>query len=148
MEQFARLGNSNNKQQNIILFDNGKKSIIFRKFAVIKKVKKEKIMYIGQITHTIGLEKYNLDIESVQYTDNNLGVVIIDQKDRFQFTVLSTNIPKKQHLLENDSQFFAKTWSENQQIANQLRNSQFFKDTGRRVDINFVTAEVWEIITE
>jgi len=142
------LGNSNNKQQNIILFDNGKKSIIFRKFAVIKKVKKEKIMYIGQITHTIGLEKYNLDIESVQYTDNNLGVVIIDQKDRFQFTVLSTNIPKKQHLLENDSQFFAKTWSENQQIANQLRNSQFFKDTGRRVDINFVTAEVWEIITE
>jgi len=32
-----------------------------------------------------------------------------------------------------------------EQIANQLRNSEFFRDTGKRIPLNFVTIEVWEI---
>ena len=32
-----------------------------------------------------------------------------------------------------------------EQIANQLRDSEFFRDTGKRIPLNFVTVEVWEI---
>src|SRR6056297_913801 len=99
-------------------------------------------MHIGQITHKMGAETFNLNIDRTNYSDGNMAVVLTDQSDKCQFAVLSVNIPEFDYMLEDGKEFFAKTWSENQQIANQLRNSEFFKDTGLRVDINFVTAEV------
>ena len=56
-------------------------------------------------------------------------------------TTLSVNMPECSHLL-GDREFFAKTWSENTEIAEDAQASGIFRDTGRTSDNN-VNAAIW-----
>lgn len=58
-----------------------------------------------------------------------------------EITTLSVNMPECSHLL-GDGEFFAKTWSENEGIAEDALVSGIFRDTGRRSD-NIVNAPIW-----
>lgn len=44
-----------------------------------------------------------------------------------------------------DDEIAVKTWSENQRIADALRNTTYFEDTGKRVAQGFVQAQIWRI---
>lgn len=55
--------------------------------------------------------------------------------------MLSVNIPECSHEL-SDGEFFAKTWSENEEIAEDALASGIFRDTGRRSS-NIVNAQIW-----
>jgi len=57
------------------------------------------------------------------------------------FCVLTTNLDGV-HL--EHGEFFVKTWSENEGIANHLRVSGIFTDTGKRATTGFTHAEVWK----
>jgi hypothetical protein len=56
---------------------------------------------------------------------------------------VSVNMPDHGWLLEDD-EFFAKTWSENEQVAEQLLAQGVFEDTGKRVPSGFVQVHVWK----
>lgn len=43
------------------------------------------------------------------------------------------------------NEVLVKTWSENEPIAEALRNSDMFEDTGRRVRTGYCVAEIWRI---
>ena len=58
-----------------------------------------------------------------------------------EIATLSVNMPECSHLLD-DGEFFAKTWSENEEIAEDALASGIFRDTGRRSD-NIVNAPIW-----
>ena len=58
-----------------------------------------------------------------------------------EIATLSVNMPECSHLLGN-GEFFAKTWSENEEIAEDALASGIFRDTGRRSD-NIVNAPIW-----
>ena len=58
-----------------------------------------------------------------------------------EIAMLSVNMPERSHLL-GDGEFFAKTWSENEEIAEDALASGIFHDTGRRSD-NIVSAPIW-----
>ena len=57
------------------------------------------------------------------------------------FCVLTTNLDGVDLA---DGEFFIKTWSENENITNYLRDSGIFTDTGKRVRTGFTHAEVWK----
>src|SRR4051812_43317042 len=59
-------------------------------------------------------------------------------------TTLSTNLPEFNSMLGKD-EFFAKTWSENEEIANHALASGLFLDTGRNVQVNWITAPIWKL---
>ena len=40
--------------------------------------------------------------------------------------------------------YIVKTWSENAETAAELLELGFFRDTGRRITIEFVQAQIWE----
>jgi hypothetical protein len=61
--------------------------------------------------------------------------------DGEEIAVLSVNMPECSHLL-SDGEFFAKTWSENESIADDALASGIFRDSGRRSD-NIVNAPIW-----
>jgi len=56
------------------------------------------------------------------------------------YCTLTVNIPGT--FLEKD-EVLIKTWSENEPIANFLRNGDIFEDTGKRVRTGYVRAEIW-----
>ena len=58
------------------------------------------------------------------------------------FATLTVNLPDEP--LE-DGEFHVKTWSENKPIADLLRDSIHFEDTGKRVSTGFVEAEIWRL---
>ena len=58
-----------------------------------------------------------------------------------EIAMLSVNMPECSHLL-SDGEFFAKTWSENEDITADALASGIFRDTGRRSD-NIVNAPIW-----
>jgi hypothetical protein len=55
--------------------------------------------------------------------------------------MLSVNIPESSHML-GENEFFAKTWSENEEIAEDALQSGIFRDTGRTSD-GFLKAGIW-----
>lgn len=61
------------------------------------------------------------------------------------WAVLTVNISEA-HLEEDE--ICVKVWSENAPVAEALRNSRFFADTGRRVLTGHVYAEVWRVLPE
>ncbi len=76
------------------------------------------------------------------YTNGGtMAVEIYDEEDDF-VTMLSVNLPEFQSELASN-EFFAKIWSENEEIARDALASGVFKDTGRRV--GFINAPVWKL---
>lgn len=73
-----------------------------------------------------------------------IAIQLYDLADGAPYTRLSVN-PEKPIALGPD-EFIAKTWSENEYVADAARASDLFEDTGRRVPMGFVTGEVWRIL--
>ena len=84
--------------------------------------------------------EYDLVFQIEQYSNNGtLAVLLVDAADGENFAVLSVNIPDPPEL--GPKEFFAKVWSENQEVANQLR--PHFEVIGK-VPLGFVEAEHWK----
>lgn len=73
-------------------------------------------------------------------TGDRLAVELV-QEDGETFTMLSVNLPKSAHLL-GPNEFFAKTWSENEEVAEDALASGIFRYTGRTSDDD-VNAPIW-----
>lgn len=69
-----------------------------------------------------------------------LAVELVDENGE-SITVLSVNIPESAHLL-GENEFFVKTWSENEALAEDALASGIFRDTGRTSD-EFLKARIW-----
>uniref|UniRef100_A0A6M3IK18 Uncharacterized protein n=1 Tax=viral metagenome TaxID=1070528 RepID=A0A6M3IK18_9ZZZZ len=82
-------------------------------------------------------------LEETKYMNGAKAIKIISE-DCEPFATLTVNIPEVIHELEED-EILVKTWSENEEIANELRNSELFTDTGKRVSTGFVQAEIWKV---
>ena len=76
-----------------------------------------------------------------RYSQGN-GLAIQIESDYEPYTMLSVNIPG---VPLEDGEVIIKTWSENELIAEFLRGSEWFEDTGKRVQTGFVHAEIWKI---
>jgi hypothetical protein len=75
------------------------------------------------------------------YVDGRLAIVGT-LEDGEPFATLTVNLPEE--ALE-PGQFFAKTWSENEEFASICLASGLFTDTGVRAITGFVLAEVWAL---
>ncbi len=69
-----------------------------------------------------------------------LAVELVDGVGE-SIATLSVNIPESSHLL-GEKEFFVKTWSENEEIAEDALASGIFRDTGRTSD-GFLKAKIW-----
>jgi hypothetical protein len=68
-------------------------------------------------------------------------VVILEDEHGECITTLSVNMPCAEHRL-GPNEFFAKTWSENAEIAEDALASGIFRNTGRTSD-DVVNAPIW-----
>jgi hypothetical protein len=75
-----------------------------------------------------------------------LAVMLSNSTTEEAISTLSVNLPDADYELA-PGEFFAKTWSENEDIAKLALASGLFEDTGRRVPTGWVEAQVWKIIT-
>ncbi len=71
-----------------------------------------------------------------------LAVGLIDE-DNEPLAVLSVNIPESAHLL-GKNEFFAKTWSENEELAEDALASGIFSATGRTSG-GLLNAGIWRL---
>jgi hypothetical protein len=71
-----------------------------------------------------------------------LAVELVDENGE-SIAMLSVNIPECSHVL-GENEFFAKTWSENEEIAADALQSGIFQDTGRTSD-GFLKARIWTL---
>ena len=72
--------------------------------------------------------------------DGRLAVELVHE-DGEPVATLSVNMPESAHLL-GEGEFFAKTWSENEEIAEDALASGIFRDTGRTSG-DLVNASIW-----
>jgi hypothetical protein len=79
-------------------------------------------------------------ITSSYQNGGKLAVELVDQNGE-PIAMLSVNIPESSHML-GENEFFAKTWSENEEIAEEALQSGIFRDTGRTSD-GFLKAKIW-----
>ena len=83
-------------------------------------------------------------VETTRYSNGNLAVLLKDEYG-YPLTKLSTSLDCDIELAEN--QFFAKTYSENAEIAEDALASGLFKQTTISVKNGWMTYPIWEIIT-
>ena len=69
-----------------------------------------------------------------------LALELVDDSDE-SIAMLSVNLPESSQFLGED-EFFVKTWSENEEIAEDALASGIFRDTGRTCD-GFLRAKIW-----
>ena len=96
-----------------------------------------------------------------KYGDSNEYAIQLFDSEHFPYACLTLNIPEVElnilgvELKENE--IIVKTYSENEGLAKALRNSEWFRDTGQRISVeyvsgrlsglqNFVPIEIWEVI--
>lgn len=76
---------------------------------------------------------------------NGGGTAIALYDDEGPYATLSVNaLGTTEALPQNE--FCAKVWMENEHLRKPMLESGLFEDTGRRVPLNQVTAEVWRIV--
>lgn len=78
------------------------------------------------------------------YEDSGKMAVELVDDDGESIAVLSVNIPTSISML-GEKEFFARTWSENEEIAEDALASGIFRDTGRTSD-GFLKAKIWTLI--
>lgn len=81
-------------------------------------------------------------IRILSYHNDATAIQLVDA-DEEPIATLSLNLPTDTHLLGPD-EFFAKIYSENEQIAIDALRSGLFQDTGRRA-ISF-QAPIWKVL--
>lgn len=83
-------------------------------------------------------------VKTGEYNDGNLAVLLVDDFGQ-PLGKLSVNLPDNAHLL-GKNQFFAKTYNENEIIAQDAIKSGIFKQTNTIVKTGFVECPIWEIL--
>jgi len=79
-----------------------------------------------------------MDVEVTTYKTG--GTAVILNQDGQRFATLSVYFPEVK--LE-EGEFAVKTWSENEEIAEDALASGLFIDTGKRIRSGYVEASVW-----
>lgn len=77
------------------------------------------------------------------YFSGRLAISLVDEEDGEPIATLTVNDPET--TLRAD-EILVKTWSENEEIAKVMAATGWFEDTGRRVQLNHVTAQVWRTL--
>lgn len=83
-----------------------------------------------------------IQVVALNYSDGNLAVQLYKVEDGEQFATLSVNLPRYAHYLRA-GEFFAKTYSENAEIAQEALDAGVVKDTGGRVETPLGTTPIW-----
>jgi hypothetical protein len=84
-------------------------------------------------------------VKTSQYSDGNLAILLEDEFGS-PLSKLSVNMPDSAYLL-SENQFFAKTYSENEELAQDALASGLFRQTNTIVKNGWVSCPVWEILT-
>ena len=103
---------------------------------------------LGDIYNTMEFKTSSYGVARVktsQYSDGNLAILLEDEFGS-PLSKLSVNMPDSAYLL-NENQFFAKTYSENEEIAQDALASGLFRQTNTIVKNGWVSCPVWEILT-
>jgi len=93
-----------------------------------------------------GLGDFKVILKKGMYAEQRIALRLIDAEDFAPFATITVNVPNSNHLLQ-PGEFFVKTWAENEQVTNALREkTEIFVDTGRKVDVSHLaTAEIWRL---
>ena len=78
-----------------------------------------------------------------EYVGGALAVELICENGE-PYTTLSVNVPEHNGILNTSGRFFAKTWSENSEVAKSALDSGLFIDKGLGVVCGFADARLWE----
>lgn len=84
-------------------------------------------------------------VQKTTYNDGNLAINLTDSFGS-PLAKLSVNLPDNAYLL-SENQFFAKTYSENSEIAKDALASGLFRQTNTIVRNGWVECPIWEILT-
>ena len=88
-------------------------------------------------------KKLTFKIERYAFSNNALAITLTtDDQESPLNAQLTINIP---YVSLQKDEILVKTWSENKDISDFLRNSEFFKDTGARVLQDKWKAEIWKM---
>lgn len=94
---------------------------------------------------TIKFEFYGEEVELIpsfgRYGNGRLAITFEDYNTGEPFGTATINMPDA-HL--NDGEFFIKTWSENEQLAEALIKQGWIKSTGRDVVSGYVTVTAFK----
>lgn len=99
---------------------------------------------IGETEVTTYDETYKVNIMLGKYQNNGRPAIQLVESDPPYEPVatLSVNIVEEPLI---DGHIHIKSWSENEEVANHFRDSEWFEDTGVRVICGFCQAEVWKL---
>lgn len=103
---------------------------------------------LGGYYNTMEFKTTSFGVAKVQKTTYNDGNLAVTLSDSFgsPLAKLSVNLPDNAYLL-GENQFFAKTYSENEEIAQDALASGLFKQTSIKVRNGWVECPIWEILT-
>lgn len=110
----------------------------FKKQAMKELVKK---YTAGMPSFQFGRETFYVDTHG-RYMNGGMVVHVLDEKLNIVIT-LSVNIPEHFDML-CEGEFFAKTWSENENVAAGAMLSGLFKHMGVTIRTGFVDAPIWK----
>lgn len=90
------------------------------------------------------MSRYGNQIQVVKttYADGNTAVLLVQAEDGEEFATLSVNLPRYAHQLRA-GEFFAKTYSESAEIAQEALDAGVVRDTGARVETPLGPTPVW-----
>lgn len=77
----------------------------------------------------------------MRYHNDALAVKLVNREDGSPIATLSVNVEGSKRLPAG--YFWAKTWAENAGVAREALASGIFKDTGGRMRLSFVDAQLW-----
>lgn len=89
-------------------------------------------------------QKFHFEFFQHKYGNGRIAINVGDTQAREQFGVMTVNVP---HVSLADDEIIVKTYSENQHWVHEIlaQMPDVFEDTGRRVDLNWVQAEIWKL---
>jgi hypothetical protein len=93
---------------------------------------------LGSITH----RGEDLSVETARYGNGRTAVLLVTEGTGERYATLSTNLAEGSLA---DNEFYAKTYSENTEIAQVALASGLFTDTGRSARSGFVSLPIWRI---
>ena len=94
-----------------------------------------------ELVGTVIYKRKTLRVMVGQYTNSGREAVMLETKIGQPFAVLSVNIPS---IPIEDREILIKTWSENAEIAQFMKGTNYFVDTGKRFQTGFVEGEIWK----
>lgn len=83
-----------------------------------------------------------LYVETSAYAEGGATAITLLTENGSPFLKLTVNVPD---IPLEDGEILVKTWSENEPYIPLILETGYFKDTGKRVKLQFVEASVWTI---